>query len=129
MELAQLEESDLFCPIAEVQDGDHVVGDASEELKRLYTLGMRKQRASEELQLKARYSSSSAEAQLLLAEASECAVKSETVQALFWIALNDEFGLWDKRGTGLRADWKVVWFECRDDSITDIMRRFFQGDS
>ncbi|GAI05743.1 unnamed protein product [marine sediment metagenome] len=101
-EVKEYREPDM--PVAEE---DHIVGDMSESLKKLWTLWKQTAYTASSLTLQLRYG----EQNVSKGQIYELDAKAEALRGLFWIALNDEFELWDKIHVGVRKGFKVVWNE------------------
>lgn len=93
---------------------DHIVGEMSDDLKRLYTLWMQIDRESERLAHEAKWESDEAKKRQLVTNVYEIYKKAEILQEIFWISLKDDYQLWDKPSVGVRKNYQVVWTEERN---------------
>ena len=94
----------------------HVLGEMTEDLKKLYTLWFTLAKQKDEYLLAARYAKDEKEEKLNLTRAIELGEKTEVVKQIFWISLRDEFNLWNKLVIdevmiGVSKGFKVVWSE------------------
>lgn len=94
-------------PDMELREKDHVVGDMSDSLKKLWTLWKQTAYRADELKLQLRYG----EQNTSVGQARELESKAQVIRDIFWIAVNDEFELWGKLRVGVRKGFKVVWNE------------------
>jgi hypothetical protein len=101
-----------FEPKFELIDGDHVVGVMSADLKKLFTLGQQYALRVEELKIKYRFSDENSED--IQAKINELSSKTDALRTLFWIAVSDEFSLWNRASTGVRRGYQVVWSDVKD---------------
>ncbi len=102
-------EQQLFEPQTEISKIDHIVGEVDDDLKKLYCIAMQWKKAADETLPAARRINVDQDQQL--AKARELYQKSEILQEIFWISLEDSFNLWHRRSIGVRKGWKVVWTE------------------
>lgn len=121
LELAEIKEFQE--PTADVVKGDHVVGEMSEDLKKLWTLWKQSAYRASELSLQHRYGQQN----VTKAQATEAETKAEVLNIIFWIAIHDEFSLWDKNSTGVRRGFKVVWSDETHPDIPQFLRRLIEG--
>lgn len=127
MELSTISEEDYITPSEELgfEPRDHYVGKATESMKQMYTLYLRKEQAAEEAKLKIRFARGVGEGQSLQSQYAESKAKARVLRLLFWITIQDEFDLWDKQSVGIRSNWDVVWTDPDPDpDIADFFRRF-----
>lgn len=124
LELEGVDKSQYIDPGSEVEKTDNIVGTAPDNLKKLYTLWKLKDKAAAELALKATYSRSKEEVIEHLSKASEYHYKAEALKQLFWVAIHDEFSLWDKEVAGIRTGWQVIWHD--DDNPSPDLRDYLQ---
>ncbi len=122
MQLADISANHFREPHGELERTDNVVGVMSDDLKRLYTLWIDTQMASEQLVLEAKFAFKQNERDSSFTRAFELRTKTEVLEKIFWVSLRDEFGLWDKPGVGIRANYQVVWFDSpQPKSIFDML--------
>ncbi|KKN40507.1 hypothetical protein LCGC14_0732960 [marine sediment metagenome] len=104
----------LIEPTEEIREGDTVVGVASDELKKLWTLSRAAKKEAELLQVELKYTQASGEER---AKISELMAKSRAMEMIFWIGAMDELQLWGHADQcAMRVGWQVVEFkqpECR----------------
>lgn len=113
MELQLLKPDQLFEPPEEAGAGDHLVGEADSNLRKLYSAAMRWKKTAMEQQITAQFSSNRSEQRRAILRCHELDEKSKIIFGLFWTSLRDTFGLWDKPSVGIRKGWQVVWSEDR----------------
>jgi len=104
-----------------VETGDHVVGIASEEHKKLYAVWQNYERAGMETGIQARYARGEEERTQAIRRASSLSMKANLIRDLFWISLRDSFDQWG-RDIAIKAEWKVVWTETKPPSLLDLLR-------
>jgi len=121
LDLAEIKE--FKEPDMPVTEGDHVVGDMGEDLKKLWTLWKQSAYRASELKLQLRYGQQN----VTKAQVNEAMIKARAINDIFWIALSDEFGLWDKNSTGVRQGYKVVWSDETAPDLPDFLRRLIEG--
>ena len=126
MELSSIDIKEIIEPNEEVDPRlDVVVGEASDDLKRIYTLVNKLQEAGARYSIDARFSrdnSLRADAKKKMQELKD---KIETLMKIFWIVLKDDFDLWDKDIVGIRKGWKVTYSKGeRPTSFLDILKNF-----
>lgn len=108
-------------PDSEVEKGDHIVGIMSDDLKKLYTLWRQFSYRASELALQLEYGRQN----VSRAEVDEIKTKAGLLGGLFWIAVSDEFGLWNRKSTGVRKGYKVVWSDEEGPDLSSFLRRLF----
>lgn len=111
-------------PDMQVEKGDHIVGDMSDDLKKLYTLWRQFSYRASELTLQLEYGRQN----VGKAEVNEIKTKAEVLRDLFWIAVSDEFELWDRNRTGVRKGFKVVWSEEQRPDMPPFLRQILGMD-
>lgn len=110
IELDGLDLEQIHQPSGEIESDEHEVGEADEELKRLYGLWMQLARSADEAMVDMRYAPTQAERDLYSVVLHEIVAKLEIVRDIFWASVRAKFSLWDKPNVGLRGEWKIVWF-------------------
>lgn len=124
VELSIIEPSEFAEPGEDVDPKtDIVVGKASDDLKRIYTLTEKLQEAGARYSIDARFSKDNHLRSDAEKKMHELKRKTETLMDIFWIILKDDFDLWDKDSVGIRKGWKVTYK--KDGSPTtflDILR-------
>lgn len=106
-------------PRQEKVGGDHIVGVISDDLKKLWTLCQQYAESSAKAEAELRFGGAGEE---FLGKVNELSEKAKALRDIFFIALCDEFELWDKKSTGVRKGFEVVWTE-EDDSLPPFIRR------
>ena len=104
-ELGSITPEQLAEPDGEFEPDDSAIGEASDEIKRIYTL---KQNTAElgiigyskELRLQECKK---------LDELKRLARKVEILDNLLWVSINKEFNLWGKSSVGIRKGFIIVW--------------------
>ena len=119
MEVKEVE--GLVLPEAPLGPNDHVVGILDDDMKKLYTLYRSVDKQSDLARLE--YVHSSSEDRVSLSSrARELQMKAATLKDIFWIGVQDSFGLWDKEYVGVRVGWQVVWYDLkRGTSFMDLL--------
>ena len=107
MELEGVSPDDFVEPPHTGYKTDKVVGTMSDICKRLYTLHCQLERIAGQSSLDANYCNDKMEKKRLEAKACECVEKAGTMMAIMWIAIRDEFEIWN-RYIGIRIAYKVV---------------------
>lgn len=95
-------------PDTEVEQTDHVVGEVSPELRKLFSISRSMQMEAEQTGLNLRYGreknqEAAQEKMLMLLD------KSKILMQIFWSELKDVHNLWSQPAIGVRKGWKVVW--------------------
>lgn len=112
LELGSLDQNDFYEPDVKLRPDDHVVGDLSEDLIRLYTMWRLLEKQTAEKIMEAKFGRLSDEQRVeLLSKTFELHHKAQFLSDLFWIEVKDEYHLWGKFDIGVREGRKVVWFE------------------
>ena len=119
IELGSLDESELFEPEQEKTTRDHVVGEMSLPLVKLFTLWRLTDKDLDERAMKLKWQSKcdSGSMEDFLQEARKLKSRSEVLETIFWHALREEFNLWDKDVIGVRKGRLVVWSKARKPSF------------
>lgn len=126
IELDNLDLEQIHKPAGEVGSSDHEVGEADEELKRLYGLWMQLARTADEARVAMRYAQTQAELDVYAVTAFELITKAEIVRDIFWASVRSQFDLWDKSSVGVRREWKIVWSEEETPQIISILRQILE---
>ena len=110
MELSNIDAKELVEPGEEVDPrSDVVVGEASDDLKRIYTLTEKLQEAGVRYSVDARFSKDNNLRSDAEKKVYELHDKLEALMRIFWITLKDDFNLWGKDSVGIRKGWKVTY--------------------
>jgi|SRR3989344_2526532 len=96
-------------PTVEIESNDIVVGDATNEMKRLYTLSRKYEEIFTRMAVEARYAKNENEQIKAIKKATEANQKRETLLEIFWICIKDYFELWGKNSVGIRKGYKIIW--------------------
>lgn len=115
IELGSLDESELFEPEQEKTARDHVAGEMSPALVKLFTLWRMTDKSLDEkaMQLKWRGKCDSGSMQDFMHDARKLKSRSEVLETIFWHEVRDEFNLWDREVIGVRKGRLVVWSKAR----------------
>ena len=125
MELANIDAGEFSEPDDEVDPkSDIVVGEASDDLKRIYTLSERLREAGARYSIDARFSKDNRLRSDAGKKAYELAKKIEVLKEIFWITLKDDFDLWNKDSVGIRKGWKVTY---RKDGLSTTFLDFLKN--
>jgi hypothetical protein len=128
--LDALDMKDIIQPNNEVQEGDNVVGEADDDLKKIYGYAMMMKRTGMQIMVSIHFESdkSSTGYQQSIERMLEYKGKHEALMSIFWVALKDKYNLWSKDSVGVRKGWKVVWHKNDDDNeIRDFLGKIFGG--
>ena len=110
MELSSIDAKEFIEPDEKIdQRADVVVGEASDDLKRIYTLVNKLQEVGARYAVDARFSKDNRFRLDAEKRAFELKRKVDTLLDIFWITLKDDFDLWDKDSVGIRKGWKVTY--------------------
>ncbi len=123
-QLGNLVEAEISEPEGEVEPTDHVVGIASEEVRRISTLASLFRRKAMEAEIEVRFSKDEIREQSSI-KMRRFAENADVLAKIMWISIRDEFNLWDKPTIALRKGWQVVWSKSDIPSIGDILGGFF----
>jgi len=107
-------------PDREIAPEDNIAGDMSPNLMKLYTLSLIYARRYAEAKIELVYGKPNND-QNLAARAAELDQKTKALVEIFWIAVKDEFSLWDKENIGVRKGFKIVWFERQGPNFGDFL--------
>ena len=126
LEVGSILEDEFIEPDIELdEEFDHPVGEADEDLRRLFTKWRQLIEAADRTAVDARYARNEQARQEVAAQARELFTKAQIVKELFWTCVKDSFDLWTKSAVGIRKGWIVVWSEEEESSITGLLRRSF----
>jgi len=129
LELVELNPGNPFEPMVDVNpDRDHVVGEVSDELRRLYLTAIRWIKTSMEINVEANFTQDTQQAERLAIKAHELQEKGKILRNIFWAALKDEHKMWNKPSVGLRSGWIAVWSEPETPHIIGFLEDLFGGD-
>ncbi len=128
VQMAALSPEGFAEPECEVGENEHVVGEASESLKRLFTVAqsyvdLKVQKLGDALKaIKNREESAK-----LRDEANDIGAEAKLLTKIFWQSVRDEYPeLADKPEIGIRKGWKVLWKESSgEEELLDIFEQLF----
>lgn len=110
IELDMISENELRQPVNKIDVKDHLVGELSIGLRKLYTLMLLTEESAMKKMVEVRFSSKSIDDDpQMLGSYKELQYKGEALRNLFWIGVNAEHNLWQYESIGVRRDWSVVW--------------------
>lgn len=127
LEMDEIAESEVVEPKGPLDSKkDNVVGEASLDLKRLYTLWMRAEKEVHQLMFNLRFSENPlTDLEEVKGKLKKLEDESETLKAIFWTSLREEHNLWDCPGVGIRRGWKVVSFEDEEPQLPPGFKGMF----
>ena len=124
MELQEV--SDFLEPNREIERNDHVVGEMSDDLKKLYTLWNSTMKSAMQLQMERMFGQVK-DKDDWKARFDEITDKIEILQRLFWFAVKAEHNLWGYPSIGVRKGFTVVWSDTQESGPSDFLRRLLGG--
>ena len=124
MELADIH--DYQEPARDLAPEDQIVGEMSTDLKKLFTLSLAYARKTAEAKVELAFGKPSEDLHSV-GRVSELEEKTKVITSVFWIAVKDELGLWDKESIGIRKGFRVVWNENSQPDLGDFLRNLFGG--
>ncbi|MCL4392308.1 hypothetical protein M1413_03175 [Patescibacteria group bacterium] len=124
-EVDSVDEKNLFEPLAEIEDGDHEIGEADMDLKRLYSLAIKWQKSSMELMVAAQYVNNREDQEYKIKKAKELGQKSKLLVEIFWTSIKEMYNVWHKPSIGIRKGWKIVWSEPVEPPIPGFLKDLF----
>ena len=127
LELSEMEQSEILEPMHPMAKNDHQIGEMSDMSKRLFTLAQLLEKAGSQSKLDAQYCNDKMERLELMARTNEFLSKAETIRALMWIGIKDEFKLWNA-GIGVRVGFKVVTQPEDENDMPPFLRHLFRMD-
>jgi len=105
-------------PPEEVQEGEEVVGDFTEDEKLAWTLLHRLCEVGERAALDRTYARADEERSSAKARANEFGEKAEVIKNIFWTMIRGNRGLWAaERDIAVRKGFKVVTYEARENPL------------
>lgn len=128
LEVGSISEEEFIEPDVKLdEEFDHPVGEADEDLRRLFTKWRQLMEAADRTAVDARYARDERARQEVATQAWELLTKAQIVGELFWICVKDSFDLWTKSSVGIRKGWIVVWSEREDSPVIGLLRRSLGG--
>jgi hypothetical protein len=125
LDLDSLKEEDLFEPNVPLQGDDRLVGDMSLEHKKLFTLMTLTLKQSEEIKLRARFSSNE-DQRKLFEEFALLTSKYDLLNTMFWFEVKLTYrDLNSKSSIGVRQGYKIVWNDSSPNPL-DMLRKMFE---
>ncbi|MBI2039380.1 MAG: hypothetical protein HYT22_03860 [Candidatus Niyogibacteria bacterium] len=113
-ELEEITIENFAEPNLEVESGDHIVGIAGDDLRKLHAL--RRRYGDFAIAAKIRCATSSGpEHDEAEKEFGRFFTQGEAVNSIFWVSCRAAFPeIWDKEAIGIRKGWQVVWSDPDD---------------
>lgn len=121
LELKEFPDDKLVSLDFNSQPDDHEVGVLPEELRKLYSMYVMTQQEAEKSALDYKYASPMNK-EATEARCRELSYKANALGHIFWIAVHDEFNLWNRQYVGIRNNWKVVWYEHDENEMPPFLR-------
>jgi len=126
LELSSIADNDIVEPTSQVEEGDHIIGDMSNSVKQLFTLGRMLEKDAKQNMLDCQYCTDTVKKQELEAKATELEAKSLIISLLMWISIRDELGIWTE-DIGIRCGFRVVVTKEKEDDLPPFLRRLMGG--
>lgn len=127
LELSSMDKGEIIEPPAEMEQGDRAVGEMSDAVRRLYTLGRMLRKNASQLALDCHYCSDKTKRVELEARTSELTAKAQAIIDIMWIAIKDELSLWGEN-VGIRIGFKVVTSSESPNGMPPFLRRLLGGE-
>ncbi len=126
-ELENLSVEDALAPEFDVKDGEHIVGTAGDELRKLSHLSMQYKQRSAKI-VTSLMMLPGKKHEYKMNEACIIENQAEELKNIFWMSCRYAFPeLWNKPSIGIRKGWKVVWFEEKHPA-DEIVSAFIKSD-
>ena len=126
IDLDSLQEKDFLEPNVPLGDGEELVGVMSTDHKKIFTLMTSTLKQSEEIKLKARFSSNELQEELFK-EFSILQDKYNLLNDMFWFEVKLSYrDLHNKPSIGVRQGYKIVWTNSTPNPM-DFLRGIFGG--
>jgi hypothetical protein len=122
IELGTITDEDLIEPTIPIQPGEAVVGRMTQTLKKLWTRLEQMKAETLRCQADAKIARNDRERKKAEAKTIEIQVKSTVLEALFLIAIRDEFRLWKPVCVGVRRGWEVVTSEPSGPTLPNFLK-------
>lgn len=108
-------DSSLFPPLsAPVKNGEKVIGECPEYLRKFYALAQMFSREKDRLAVENKYTPKGAPGEAeILRQLYELNTKEDLLREILWAALRAELNSFEEQSIGLREDWKVVTYSRR----------------
>ncbi|HEY4475187.1 MAG TPA: hypothetical protein VJB92_00460 [Candidatus Paceibacterota bacterium] len=124
IELDAIGADDLIEPKGEVEDGEEVVGLVPEELRKLYTRAQQSEAEALRFVADLRIARNDKDQKHAIEKSIAVKAKAETMSAIFWLCIRDEYKLWGPDVIiGVRKSWNVVRKKDQDSPIPDFLRK------
>jgi len=113
-------------PMTPVGYKEKIVGVASNDIKRLYTIWKLREKAADESAIEAKFARSLEDQLAAVISLNKNLELTEFLGKLFWISLKDELNLWkESKSIGIRSGYTVVLSELPN--TKDLLRDLFFG--
>ncbi len=113
-------------PHQKITPNDNIVGDMSDDLKKLLTITILSGRKFAEMQVERKFGNLEND-ENWEGKFREAQEKTELLTKIFWVAVRDEFSMWDKGSIGVRKGFKVVWLDESSGSFMDFLNNLLEG--
>mgnify|MGYP005820954337 CR=1 FL=1 len=132
LEISMVEVSNTLVPKQEVGPQDHVLGEVSEDLKRLFALRTSVVKQGAQLMVDANFGGSEGMSKEdIHRKMIELKNKGEVLNRLFWVGIYEQFNCWEHSSIGVRNGWLAVWTDDDDDDGGDMpgfLKKLLGGD-
>ncbi len=126
-EVDSVDEKNLFEPQIDIdiEGGDHEIGEADADLKKLYSLATKWQKSSMELMVAAQYVNNREDQEYKIKKAKELGQKSNLLMEIFWVSIKEMYNVWHKPSVGIRKGWRIVWSEPNGEPLPGFLKDLF----
>jgi hypothetical protein len=106
------------------RDNEHFLGEASMEIKRLWTYFATLEEKATRTLIDAKYARASIDKrESLLKKASEMKAKAEMARSILFLNIRDQYQIWNPNlAVGIRKGWRVVSFKSESNPLLDLLR-------
>jgi len=106
LEMAEVDESEYCEPAMELESSDTIVGDMNEDHKKLWTLWKLAQLKGAQIKTKVLLGGGLTDDEN--SQVHKVEARAEVLRGLFWMAVHDDFDLWNESTIGVRKGYKIV---------------------
>ena len=118
----------LFPPTDPMPEGEQVIAECPEELRRFYSYMRYCQREMKQAQLESEFVAEAGEKARLQARFFDMKARANLCSLVMWSCVNETFGQWSIVGHfNMRADWKLTYHDCDQEGPESFFRRLLGG--